>query len=155
MLCSTDSIISLLLLDLNRKGKATTHIIISITSSTSYMNSSSTKHHRHGNGHLKSVWILTAGSRGDVQPYIAVAEALIKRGITVRFYAPLDFVQFVESFGITAISIGFSVDEELRTNPRLSRALGDGSIVSFASEIKRSLAQRVAPMVNVLSLIHI
>lgn len=153
MLCSTDSIISLLLLDLNRKGMATTHIINSITSTTSNMNSSSTKHHRHGHGHdhLKSVWILTAGSRGDVQPYIAVAETLIKRGITVRFYAPLDFVQFVESFGITAISIGISVDEELRTNPRLSRALGNGSIVSFASEIKRSLAQRVAPMVNVFT----
>ena len=44
--------------------------------------------------------IITIGSRGDVQPYIALGLELIKAGHTVRFVTQRDFEGFVKSYGL-------------------------------------------------------
>ncbi|KAK9371386.1 hypothetical protein V1509DRAFT_650976 [Lipomyces kononenkoae] len=43
---------------------------------------------------------LTIGSRGDVQPYIALARGLMADGHTVRIATHLEFKDWIESFGI-------------------------------------------------------
>lgn len=53
---------------------------------------------------LKKIWMLAVGSRGDVQPYVAMAVALQKNGYEVRFYTSENLVYLPESFGITTIS---------------------------------------------------
>ena len=44
--------------------------------------------------------IITIGSRGDVQPYIALGQGLIKAGHTVRLATHQDFDVFVQSHGL-------------------------------------------------------
>lgn len=44
--------------------------------------------------------IITIGSRGDVQPFIALGQGLIKAGHTVRLVTHQDFEVFVESHGL-------------------------------------------------------
>ncbi len=44
--------------------------------------------------------IITIGSRGDVQPYIALGQGLIKAGHTVRLATHQDFEVFVQSHGL-------------------------------------------------------
>jgi UDP:flavonoid glycosyltransferase YjiC (YdhE family) len=47
-----------------------------------------------------NIGIYTYGTRGDVQPYIALALGLLDRGHTVTLSAPENFKDFVEGFGI-------------------------------------------------------
>ena len=44
--------------------------------------------------------IITIGSRGDVQPFVALGQGLIKAGHTVRLVTHQDFEVFVESHGL-------------------------------------------------------
>lgn len=46
------------------------------------------------------IGIYTYGTRGDVQPYIALALGLIEKGHEVTLAAPSDFKEFVEGFGV-------------------------------------------------------
>ncbi|HWQ98373.1 MAG TPA: glycosyltransferase [Clostridia bacterium] len=46
------------------------------------------------------ITILCSGSRGDFQPYIALAQALKQRGLAVRLVGGKSFQSFVEGYGI-------------------------------------------------------
>jgi len=48
-----------------------------------------------------NIGIFTYGTRGDVQPYIALALGLMDKGHEVTIAAPENFKSFVESYGIT------------------------------------------------------
>lgn len=48
---------------------------------------------------------MSTGSRGDVQPYIAVGVALQKRGYKVTFFTGADFTTFGESVGLESVAI--------------------------------------------------
>lgn len=54
---------------------------------------------------LSKVWIIATGSRGDVQPYIAVGVELKRRGIDVRFYTSAGFSDLIADFGLTPVPI--------------------------------------------------
>ena len=47
------------------------------------------------------IGIFTYGTRGDLQPYIAIALGLRKRGNEVMIAAAADFRQLVEGYGIS------------------------------------------------------
>jgi len=49
--------------------------------------------------------IITIGTRGDVQPYIALGQGLIKAGHTVRLATHKDFEDLVKSYGLEFWSI--------------------------------------------------
>lgn len=51
------------------------------------------------------ITILCAGSRGDVQPYVALARAVQRLGLPVRVAVPKEFADFVEGFGLQAVPI--------------------------------------------------
>jgi vancomycin aglycone glucosyltransferase len=55
------------------------------------------------------------GTRGDVQPMLALADALADRGHTVRFVAPANFVPWIDARGFEARSDGIDVEQMLRT----------------------------------------
>lgn len=48
-----------------------------------------------------NITILTAGTRGDIQPYVALAKQLKDAGYTVRLGAPANFEAFASSHGIS------------------------------------------------------
>ncbi len=46
------------------------------------------------------ITILCSGTRGDVQPYVALAQQLMRLGLPVRIAANRDFESFVRGFGV-------------------------------------------------------
>jgi sterol 3beta-glucosyltransferase len=58
--------------------------------------------------------IHTFGTRGDVQPYIALGLELKSRGHEVTLTAPRDFTRWIESFGLLAKPIDLDMGEYLR-----------------------------------------
>ena len=49
--------------------------------------------------------ILTAGSRGDIQPYVALALGLQKAGHTVQIATSQFFKKFISSYGLEHVYI--------------------------------------------------
>ena len=46
------------------------------------------------------------GSRGDVEPNLAVGRELVRRGHDVTIAVPPDLVGFTEAAGVTAVGLG-------------------------------------------------
>lgn len=68
------------------------------------------------------VLILTFGSRGDVQPYVALGAALKKRGHAVTVATGQGFADLIEAHGLQSAS--FSVDvRELINTPTMQKAI--------------------------------
>ena len=55
------------------------------------------------------------GTRGDIQPMLALADALAARGHIVRFVAPANFVPWIAARGFEARSDGIDVERLFRT----------------------------------------
>ena len=66
--------------------------------------------------------LLTLGTRGDIQPYIALGKALIARGHQVRFAGPDNFGDWVKSHGLMFQSLGADMESFLQS-PEARRAL--------------------------------
>jgi vancomycin aglycone glucosyltransferase len=64
------------------------------------------------------VLLSTIGSRGEVQPVVALASRLAAQGHQVRVCAPPDFRDRVESFGIPCTPIGPEVRSTATARPR-------------------------------------
>jgi sterol 3beta-glucosyltransferase len=62
----------------------------------------------------KRIAIATIGTQGDVQPYLALAVALKKRGYTVVLGANADFENFVTGYGIEFYSLGTNIQSFLQ-----------------------------------------
>jgi UDP:flavonoid glycosyltransferase YjiC (YdhE family) len=77
--------------------------------------------------------LATIGSRGDVQPVVALAQALIARGHGAVIAAPPDFEPWVRSLGIGFAGLGIDVNAFLREH---REKLG-GNIWRFFRETRR------------------
>lgn len=69
------------------------------------------------------ITILCAGSRGDFQPYIALAQQLKKLGKDVRITGSKSFEGFIRSYGIDVYPIEADI-ETLNIDPKLLKAAG-------------------------------
>lgn len=63
------------------------------------------------------VLLSTIGSRGDVQPMVALALQLIEFGQEVRICAPPDFREWIGSLGIPFVPVGPEVRQTAAPNP--------------------------------------
>ncbi|HWH40499.1 MAG TPA: glycosyltransferase [Usitatibacter sp.] len=79
------------------------------------------------------VILATIGSRGDVQPMVAVAQALASRGHEPLIAAPPDFASWVRAFGIDFVPLGIDVNAFMREH---REALG-ANIWKFFHETRR------------------
>ncbi len=84
--------------------------------------------------------IITTGSRGDVQPFIALALALMERGHTATIVTNENFRAFVEGFGVSYLPITADT-EKLINSPEALRLLEGGSIFKFFYHIQKVSAQ--------------
>lgn len=57
----------------------------------------------------KRILLLTQGTRGDVDPFVALGVALQQRGYSVRLGAPVDHEDYVEGYGLPFVRCGESV----------------------------------------------
>ena len=69
------------------------------------------------------ITILCAGSRGDFQPYIALAQQLIKLGKEVRIVGNKNFENFITGYGIGFHPISVDISS-LNIDPKLLEAAG-------------------------------
>lgn len=70
------------------------------------------------------ITILCAGSRGDFQPYIALAQELQALGKSVRIAGNRSFAGFVQGYGIEFFAINADI-ETLNVDPKLLREAGN------------------------------
>jgi vancomycin aglycone glucosyltransferase len=83
------------------------------------------------------VLLSTIGSRGDVQPLVALASALAARGQDVRLCVPPDFQRWIEDLGFSVTPIGPSLRSTGKASPSAPpltperrRALADASVAT-------------------------
>jgi UDP:flavonoid glycosyltransferase YjiC (YdhE family) len=61
--------------------------------------------------------LATVGSRGDVQPMLALGQELRQRGHQIRIAAPPDFADWVQSFGFDFAPLGLNMRQFLADHP--------------------------------------
>lgn len=91
------------------------------------------------------VSIPLTGTRGDVQPAVALALELQGRGHEVLVGAPPNLVDFVKSAGIAAVPCGPDV-EKLYSSPKGQKALAAGSSFKLMPMVAQQMAEYAEQM---------
>ncbi len=89
------------------------------------------------------VLLATFGTRGDVQPMLALALALGARGHTATIAGPPDFAEWAGRLGVTYASVGESIGALLRENVD---ERGESSQLRGARVIRRWFCSHYAPL---------
>jgi UDP:flavonoid glycosyltransferase YjiC (YdhE family) len=88
------------------------------------------------------------GSRGDVQPLLALGQTLRQRGHQVTVAAPPNFAAWVQSLGFAFAPVGVDMQQFLAEHPTVltGRALQAGPIQKryFATELPRQVQELLA-----------
>ncbi len=84
--------------------------------------------------------IVAIGSRGDVQPYIALAMGLQERGHRTTVMAHENFKEFVEGYGVEFLSLEGNVEDMLHSD-EAQRVLRSGHIVAFARFLQKNIGK--------------
>jgi sterol 3beta-glucosyltransferase len=71
---------------------------------------------------LSTCSFITSGSRGDIQPYLALALILKERGYNVRFLTNANFQEMIEPFGFGFCPIFPDATQVIRDQPKLAQA---------------------------------
>ena len=90
--------------------------------------------------------ILTYGSRGDVQPFIALALGLQKKGHRVTIAAAENFKNFVESYGVDYFLLHGDMKELIHT-PDAIRMLKTGSTITLIKHLQKA-GDETRPKIN-------
>ncbi len=76
------------------------------------------------------------GSRGDVEPCLAVGRELLRRGHDVQMAAPPDMLGFVKSVGLAAVAYGQDTQEQSNTATDFVRRMRN-PIIALAEVAER------------------
>ncbi|MFO0554219.1 MAG: glycosyltransferase [Polyangiaceae bacterium] len=90
------------------------------------------------------IGIATLGSRGDVQPFLALAVALARRGHTVRLATNEPFQGFVEAGGIEFYPLGGDIKHIVGDRGRAALLAAEGRPLASL----RALREHVGPLVR-------
>ncbi|MBC8123247.1 MAG: glycosyltransferase family 1 protein [Gemmatimonadaceae bacterium] len=93
--------------------------------------------------------IIAPGSRGDVQPYVALGKGLKEAGHTVGILAYQDFQNLITSYGLEFVDIGGSVETVAQS---LQSLLEQGHLLKILSSMGRA-AQQLACQAAVSGLV--
>lgn len=77
------------------------------------------------------ITLLAIGSQGDVQPFIALGEGLLRSGLRVRLVAPDDFAAQAGARGLDFFSLGFNLQQIVNTSIRPMLESGSNVIGSI------------------------
>ncbi|HEY2583602.1 MAG TPA: glycosyltransferase [Mucilaginibacter sp.] len=90
--------------------------------------------------------IITYGSRGDVQPFIALALGLMTRGNKVTLLAPENFKDFVEGYGVTFYPLHGNA-EALLYLPEGLRVLKTGNAIALLRYLQKG-GKKILPIIK-------
>jgi sterol 3beta-glucosyltransferase len=85
---------------------------------------------------LKRIALVTIGTQGDVQPYLALAIALKERGYSVVLGASEEFQDMVEGYGIEFHTLGPSIQSFL-TQQRFENAMSQSMLINGPSLLRQ------------------
>jgi vancomycin aglycone glucosyltransferase len=87
--------------------------------------------------------LASCGSRGDVEPFAAVGQELLRRGHDVRMAVPPNMLGFIESAGLAAVAYGPDLREEMNPATDLARnlVLKKQNPISMLPEVIEHLSQ--------------
>jgi len=80
--------------------------------------------------------LLSVGSRGDTQPYLALALALKARGNQARLCAPSNFAPLAQGLGVDFVPLPWDTQRALE-DPALRQRLLAGDVVGFFRKIQQ------------------
>ncbi len=80
--------------------------------------------------------IIATGSRGDVEPYVALGKGLKDAGHTVRLVSHTTFTELVNSQGLEFWPVDVDV-QDIAQSPEMRARLGSGSFLSVMVQMKR------------------
>ena len=86
------------------------------------------------------VAIIAPGSRGDIQPYLALGVGLARSGHDVRIVTTTDHTALVQAYGLTLHVVPLDVKAALQTD-RVSASVEGGSVVASFRELT-AIAER-------------
>ena len=80
--------------------------------------------------------IIATGSRGDVEPYVALGKGLKEAGHTVRLVSHTTFAELVNSQGLEFWPVDVDV-QDIAQSPEMRARLGSGSFLSVMVQMKK------------------
>jgi UDP:flavonoid glycosyltransferase YjiC (YdhE family) len=92
-----------------------------------------------------NIGIYTYGTRGDVQPYIALALGLMDKGHQVTLSAPSDFKDFVEGFGVQFQGL-YGNAEEMMNSPEGQSVLQTENTIKLMKHFFKVLNDMKVPL---------
>ena len=81
------------------------------------------------------ITIIAGGSRGDVQPYVALGKGLKEAGHTVRLLTSDDFQTLVTDYGLDFFTTGGSAEAVAR---EMQTRLEKGNMLKSLSEMRHA-----------------
>ncbi|WEJ32069.1 glycosyltransferase [Devosia sp. SD17-2] len=85
---------------------------------------------------MKRIALVTIGTQGDVQPYLALAIALQERGYTVALGATEEFEDLVTGYGLEFHSLGPSIQSFLKES-RFESAMSTSMLINGPSLLRQ------------------
>ncbi len=104
------------------------------------------------------VVLATIGSRGDVQPMLALAQSLRARGHVPVLAAPVNFEHWITSLGFAYAPLGRDMHAFMQDNPEMltgnTRRMGRGFLRYFRAELSDQAAQLVQACAGADALVY-
>ncbi len=94
------------------------------------------------------ITILALGSRGDVQPFVALALALRERGHTVRIAAPDDYADLIEAHGFAHHTLGGLIRAQMDMGRVAAMLDGAGNPLRFAADTLPQILPLISRLVR-------
>jgi sterol 3beta-glucosyltransferase len=93
---------------------------------------------RPGDYRSMRIALMTIGTQGDVQPFVALALRLKSRGHDVVLATPGDFEAFVSSYGVPYQSLGGNI-QALLSQARFDKAMSAGALSNVPALLRQGL----------------
>mmetsp|Transcript_16576 Transcript_16576/g.18419 ORF Transcript_16576/g.18419 Transcript_16576/m.18419 type:complete len:557 (+) Transcript_16576:63-1733(+) len=95
---------------------------------------------------LQKITIMAAGSRGDIQPFVAIGIALKKAGYAVRIFTqPSETHEMLlNDFGLEYVPFGIDVDRSMREDKETRKSMETGDTMKLFKRIASSIDNHTA-----------
>lgn len=98
---------------------------------------------------MVTISIVASGSRGDVQPYVALGKGLKDAGYNVRLLASDDFERLVTEAGLTFASTGESVEAVIQTD-EWRKVTESGNFLKILAKMQSEMKHRAVGLAQLL-----
>ncbi|HEX8036431.1 MAG TPA: glycosyltransferase [Ktedonobacterales bacterium] len=95
------------------------------------------------------VSLVAAGTRGDVEPYIALGKGLQAAGYDARLVASDDFATLVDNAGLQFASLGLGAQARLQS-PEWRQAMEQGNFLTILSKMRAEMKQSASEQAQAL-----